>query len=141
MHINVGSETEPTKLQVQAEGERTDVTVTAPLAIHNIICNKKVIADCEHCTTKAPRPTISKHGRIYLFALCTIMLFALIEITVIPTLAEPKEENHLLDSCYIDDSQHSIGSVAKMKNGQYKECVQVIDEAPQWRAIKRERLR
>ncbi|MFZ6755995.1 hypothetical protein ACO0K9_02155 [Undibacterium sp. Ji50W] len=73
--------------------------------------------------------------------LCAIMLFALIEITVIPLLAESKEENRLLDSCYIDDNQHSIGSIAKMKNGQYKECVQLVDRAPQWGALKRERIR
>lgn len=141
MHINVGSETEPTKLQVQAEGERTDARVTAPLAIHNIICGKKVVANCEQCSNIATRPTISKHGRIYLFTLCAIMLFALIEITIISTLAEPKEENHLLDSCYIDDSLHSIGSIAKIKNSQCKECVQVTDEAPQWHFLGQERTR
>ena len=105
-----------------------------------VICNKKVVQDCDQCEARGVKPGISKHGRAYLIASCTVLLFALIEIAVMPTLAEPKEENHLLDSCYIDDSQHSIGSVAKMKNGQYKECVQVVDEAPQWRSIKRDRM-
>ncbi|MFZ6640774.1 hypothetical protein ACO0LL_13595 [Undibacterium sp. TC4M20W] len=64
----------------------------------------------------------------------------MIEIAVMPTLAEPKEENQLLDSCYIDDSQYSIGSVEKMKDGQYKECSVEPNQAPLWRTIKYNRL-
>ncbi|MFZ6765880.1 hypothetical protein ACO0LM_02260 [Undibacterium sp. Di26W] len=44
------------------------------------------------------------------------------------------------DHCYNGDNQRLAGSVEKMvDDGQFRECVVVPSQAPQWRAIEREK--
>ena len=141
MHINVGSETEPTKLQIQTADKRADVTVTSPLAIHNTICNKKSDEDCDSC-----QPGLQSQTKLKRTATCALVAWAFMTCAVLITVIIPARSQTGTDAispdhCYINGIHHSIGTVMRMQNGEYKECRQIATQAPQWGAIKRARLR
>ncbi|MFZ6772289.1 hypothetical protein ACO0LB_06180 [Undibacterium sp. SXout7W] len=141
MHINIGSETEPTKLQIQAEGERTDVTVTAPLAIHNTICSKKIETDCAQCQARAQKQSGLKKNAIGFVMFASLAFCAVMAATVLPASTKRQEEDKTQEHCYNDGNQYSVGSIEKMKNDEYRECVRFSENEVSWGAIRRDKSR
>ncbi|MDP1979223.1 hypothetical protein [Undibacterium sp.] len=137
MHINVGSETEPTKLQIQTESERADLIVTAPLAIHNTICHKRIEPECTQCQAHAHRQSRLKRYATCLAIAASLALCAAMAATVLPATSKHDEPGQTQDHCYNDGNPYSVGSIEKMDDGQFRECVAVSNQASQWQALNR----
>ncbi|MBC3911581.1 hypothetical protein [Undibacterium umbellatum] len=141
MHINVGSETEPTKLRIQTADKRADITVMSPLAIHNTICNKKSDDDCDNCRPRALSQNKLKRTATYALAAWAVMTCTVLMTVIIPARSQTGTDAISSDHCYINGIHHSIGTVMRMQNGEYKECRQMLEQAPQWGSIKRTRFK
>lgn len=141
LHVNARSDFEQTELQICAESQRTDVIVTAPLTIHNTVCNKNVETSCARCQALAQKQNSLKKYATGFVMFASLAVFAGTATTVLPVSTKQQDENQSSDHCYHDDNQHSVGSVEKMDDGQFKECVTVPNQAPQWRTLNRDRFR
>ncbi|MBC3911559.1 hypothetical protein H8L47_28745 [Undibacterium sp. NL8W] len=137
LHVNARSEFEQTELQICAENQRTDVIVTAPLAIHNTVCNKNLETICAKCHALAQKQSRLKKYATGFVMFASLAFCAVMAATVLPASTKQQYESQIQDNCYNDGNKHSVGSVEKMDDGQYKECVAVPNHAPQWRALNR----
>ncbi len=142
MHINVVSEAEAAKWSIQSEGEHTDIKVTAPLAIHNTIYHKKSEPECGQRNAQRQRFKLLKQRAGYIAASLAVggLFSGMTVFLVYPLLAESEPEKVAVDHCFLDDGAHSVGSITKMTNGEYRECVRFTDQAPHWGAINRDKL-
>lgn len=139
LHLNACSEFEQTELQICAESQRTDLIVTAPLAIQNTVCNQNVETTCAQCQSSIPKQSWLNKYITGFVMIASIAFCAVMAATVLPASTNLQDENQALDHCYNDDNRHSIGSVEKMDDGQLKECVAVPNKAARWRALRRDR--